>query len=280
MNMKWLITASAFALVSVSTAQAADVIVTHEPVATATATVVAAPTFSWTGFYLGGQIGSFSSKSEMDNLRSGKKVPIHKNFVPKMSGFIGGLYAGSNVDLGNGFVLGVDTDIAWANKSDSKTSKTRKIKQEQIAHLNGLLREHGIKVQERAQIKLDDTRTSSLNFKEKWSGATRVRIGFAADRILPYIAGGVAYTQLQGVGSVSIADKDTNKVIASGTISDETKSLVGYTLGAGIDFAMTDHAIVRAEYRYSDFGKKKFVNDKYDFSYKTNDFRVGVAYKF
>ncbi|WP_422614300.1 outer membrane protein, partial [Bartonella schoenbuchensis] len=38
--------------------------------------------------------------------------------------------------------------------------------------------------------------------------------------------------------------------------------------------------ILRAEYRYSDFGKKSFINDNVEVDVKTNDFRVGVAYKF
>ncbi|WP_332065372.1 outer membrane protein [Bartonella sp. CB189] len=282
MNIKWLITASAFALVSASAARAADIIVTHEPVTATTATpVIAAPAFSWTGFYLGGQIGNFSSKTKMDVLSNGSKVPVTEDFLPKLSGFMGGLYAGSNVDLGNGLVFGVDTDIIWANKDDTKTLRPSKIKAENLPHLNDVLRKAGIKINgERVQIAQDDMRTSGYTFKEKWAGATRMRIGFAANRILPYIAGGVAYTQLQDITSISVAQKDTGKVLASGVLTDETKSLVGYTLGAGVDFAMNNHIMVRAEYRYSDFGKKKFAQDKYDLSYKTNDFRVGVAYKF
>ncbi|AQX30694.1 outer membrane protein [Bartonella schoenbuchensis] len=56
--------------------------------------------------------------------------------------------------------------------------------------------------------------------------------------------------------------------------------MVGYTLGGGVDFAMADNVILRAEYRYSDFGKQKFAKDKLELDYQTNDFRVGVAYKF
>ncbi|WP_139412816.1 outer membrane protein [Bartonella mastomydis] len=277
MNMKWLITASAFAFVSVSAAQAADVIVPPSP--TPVAPVIVAPTFSWTGFYVGGQIGGFSGKTKMDILANGQKIPVDKDFLPKLSGFMGGLYAGSNIDLGNGLILGVDTDIMWADKSDTKTGKTYVIDQGHIAYINKMLKDAAINIGENA-LKKGDKRTHSFTFKEKWAGATRVRIGFAAERIMPYVAGGIAYTQLQDTASISITEKDSDKVIASGTLSDETKTLVGYTLGAGVDLAMTNNIIVRAEYRYSDFGKKKFSNDKYETSYKTNDFRVGVAYKF
>ncbi|WP_273757823.1 outer membrane protein [Bartonella sp. AU55XJBT] len=277
MNMKWLITASAFAFVSVSAAQAADVIVPPSP--TPVAPVIVAPTFSWTGFYLGGQIGGFSGKAKMDILANGQKIPVDEDYLPKLSGFMGGLYAGSNIDLGNGLILGVDTDIMWSNKDDTKTGKTYVIAPEHINYINKMLKDASINI-DKDVLKPSFKRTHSFTFKEKWAGATRVRIGFAAERIMPYVAGGIAYTQLQDTASISITDKDSDKVIASGTLSDETKTLVGYTLGAGVDLAMTNNIIVRAEYRYSDFGKKKFSNDKYETSYKTNDFRVGVAYKF
>ncbi|QEE08556.1 porin family protein [Bartonella kosoyi] len=277
MNMKWLITASAFAFVSVSAAQAADVIVPPSP--TPVAPVIVAPTFSWTGFYFGGQIGGFSGKTKMDILAKGQKIPVSDDYLPKLSGFMGGLYAGSNIDLGNGLILGVDTDIMWSNKDDTKTGKTYVIAPEHINYINKLLKDASINIDKDA-LKPSSKRTHSFTFKEKWAGATRVRIGFAAERIMPYVAGGIAYTQLQDTASISITEKDSDKAIASGILSDETKTLVGYTLGAGVDLAMTNNIIVRAEYRYSDFGKKKFSNDKYETSYKTNDFRVGVAYKF
>ncbi len=277
MNMKWLITASAFAFVSASTAYAADVIVPPQP--TPVSPVIVAPTFSWTGFYLGGQIGSFSSKTKMDILSNGKTIPVNDEFLPKLSGFMGGLYAGSNVDLGNGLILGVDTDFMWSDKDDTKTGPVYVIAKNHIAYIDKMLKDAGIKIGNNI-IQEGDKRTHSFTFKEKWAGATRVRIGFAAERIMPYVAGGIAYTQLQDIASVSITEKDTGKVIASGNLSDEKKTFVGYTLGAGVDLAMTNNIIVRAEYRYSDFGKKKFSNDKYETSHKTNDFRVGVAYKF
>ncbi|WP_208440294.1 outer membrane protein [Bartonella raoultii] len=121
--------------------------------------------------------------------------------------------------------------------------------------------------------------TLSHTLKQNWAGATRVRIGFAADRFMPYIAGGVAYTQLQDTLSVSVK-KDDGTAIVSKNLTDETKTMVGYTIGGGFDFAMLDNVILRAEYRYSDFGKKKFAKEKLEIKYTTNDFRVGVAYKF
>ncbi|WP_455475944.1 outer membrane protein [Bartonella sp. B17] len=277
MNMKWLITASAFVLASVSVVQAADVMIRHEP--TTITPVIVSPAFSWAGFYFGGQVGNLSSKMKMDFLEQENKIPINKDSLPKFSGFVGGFYAGSNVDLGNGLVLGVDTDIVWADKSDTKTISAQKIDEED--HKDQLIQIlEDAKIDIKDDIKVGDKQFNDFTFKAKWAGATRVRIGFAADRILPYIAGGIAYTQIHDVTSIYVKGKDTDQVIASGDLSDETKWLVGYTLGGGIDFSVTDNVIVRAEYRYSDFGKKKLAKNIYEATYKTNDFRVGVAYKF
>ena len=51
-NIKSLLLASAVAIVAISGAKAADTIVDQEPVP-----VVAAPSFTWNGAYVGGQVG-------------------------------------------------------------------------------------------------------------------------------------------------------------------------------------------------------------------------------
>ncbi|MEL6089223.1 outer membrane protein [Bartonella schoenbuchensis] len=277
MNMKCVITASIFALVSASAVQAADMPVQERPT-TVLPQVVVAPAFSWTGFYLGGQIGGFSSKSSSARTYGEtEEILVDNKAFPKFSGFVGGLYAGSNVDFGNGFVLGVDTDIVWSGEK-AKVSGSYDLPQAD-----------GAKALARAEIVAGSPTlvegadnnasrvTRNVTFSDKWSGATRVRLGFAFNRIMPYVAGGIAYSQIKA----SVAEKVD---VASAEKVDEelsgSKTLVGYTLGAGVDFAMTDSVMLRAEYRYSDFGKKTFIDDSIEVNHKTNDFRVGVAYKF
>ncbi|WP_208442035.1 outer membrane protein [Bartonella raoultii] len=306
MNTKF-VTASVFTLLSSSIVQAADVVV-EEPVHAASVAVVP-PTFSWAGFYFGGQLGGFSSKASAttpdvdiplfpdEEARSKPWIPVEKKYMPELSGFIGGLYAGINFDLGNNFILGVDTDILLTDRKDTKTvTKTPQegassksavgkpysdesyedgnegsgehVSEERTQFVgsrsNGIYRAGGEK----------ESAVFSHTLKQKWTGATRVRVGFSTGRIMPYVAGGVAYGQFQDVMSISVTGGDPFNAT-----SDVTKTMMGYTLGGGIDFAMTDNLIVRAEYRYSDFGKKKF-KDEIEIKYKTNDFRAGIAYKF
>ncbi|WP_375675638.1 outer membrane protein [Bartonella sp. CL100XZDX] len=293
MNTKSLIATSIAALISASAAQAADVVIPRE---TAPAVIAAAPSFSWTGFYLGGQVGNFSSKTKVTIPGEDKEL-VKKDNTPSPSGFMGGIYAGSNVDLGNGLILGVETDAVWVDREESKTARELTLTKEDVAFFNNALEKAKVELKDQQRFEIGDKVTEKHSYKEKWSGATRVRIGFAAvDRIMPYVAGGIAYAQVQGIQSVTgkgervkveqKADVVENPSIkqnvdlTGGTWADDTKTMVGFTIGGGVDFAMTDNVLLRAEYRYSDFGKKKFANDTREFNYKTNDFRVGVAYKF
>ncbi|GAA5102424.1 outer membrane protein [Bartonella acomydis] len=307
MNTKF-ITISVFSFVSSSIVQAADVVVPEKPVHV-TSSVVISPPFSWAGFYLGGQIGGFSSKISAitpdvdiplypdEEAKNKKWVPVEKKYMPELSGFIGGFYAGVNFDLGNNFILGIDTDILLADKKDTKTyNRTEETgddgpslsgsgsddeesvgsqKEEKKAKAIGSGVHGGFRSSLRNQ---NDAEKESITFthslKQKWTGATRVRVGFSAGRVMPYIAGGVAYGQFQDtLSTVITGDEPFNRT------SDATKTMIGYTLGGGVDFAMTDNVIVRAEYRYSDFGKRAF-KDEIELKYKTNDFRAGIAYRF
>ncbi|WP_455480961.1 outer membrane protein [Bartonella sp. B12(2025)] len=262
MNMKCLMTTSVIALTSACAAQAADVIAPSHEVAP----VVSAPEFSWTGFYLGVQAGGFFSKPEMNVLENNSNL-FSKDATAQPSGFMAGIYAGSNINIGNGLILGIETDASWADKVDIRLAPVVSFvekKSDATEPSDPIVYESGL--------------------KEKWSGATRVRLGFETSHhhLLPYISGGVSYASLEalyGVGKPQNKPENTSGyALADGF--DGKKTMIGYTLGAGVDFAMTHNVVLRAEYRYADFGKKKFADDKYEVNYKTNDFRVGVAYKF
>ncbi|AQX21705.1 Outer membrane protein beta-barrel domain-containing protein [Bartonella sp. CDC_skunk] len=114
--------------------------------------------------------------------------------------------------------------------------------------------------------------------KRKWLGATRMRLGLSAGRVMPYIAGGIAYAKVQFISSKTVNIGASKNTVPMSSL-DGAEVMVGYTLGGGFDFAMTDRILLRAEYRYSDFGAKKFK--KVDLKcHKVNDFRIGLAYKF
>jgi len=240
-----LIAASALILLSAAaSAQAADVVDDTPPPEAPAAPVQ--PAFSWTGFYAGGTVGgSWANADTRTRVRRGDNtVTVKKKLKP--DGFIGGIYAGYNFQVKDNIVLGAETDFLWDDVENSK------------------------------KLKLGDDGYTKWRVKQKWNGATRLRAGYAFDRFLPYVAAGVSYAEVKGLYLDGV-----NK---SGKPKDRTRA--GWNAGVGIDYVppiLNDHIVLRAEYRYTDFGKKTYkVSDdaRYRVKYNQNDFRVGIAYKF
>ncbi len=63
-------------------------------------------------------------------------------------------------------------------------------------------------------------------------------------------------------------------------------TLTGWTVGAGVEHAFTDHLITRLEYRYTDYGTASgmldpaFSTTKMKTDSTTSVVRAGIAYKF
>lgn len=111
--------------------------------------------------------------------------------------------------------------------------------------------------------------------RQDWEASARLRLGVTPiDRLLIYATGGLAVT-----GVKSRFDLPT--VPLTGTWHD---TATGWTFGAGLQYAITDHVSVRGEYRYSDYGKVDFnwpdAGGSYEHSLRTNAFRVGFSYSF
>lgn len=199
--------------------------------------------YNWSGSYVGGQVGYGSGSTD---LASAKEGHLGK-FRPK--GFLGGIYSGYNHQFNNNMVVGLDVDFNGAN-------------------IKKKLRENGAWVDSAGN---HGTTERSVTAKMNWNAAVRARAGYAVDRFLPYIAGGVSYGNYGFKGSSRDSDGDIANL-------DEKRTMVGYNIGAGVDYAMTDSLVMRVEYRYSDFGKIKEHGDSFDL--KTHDVRLGLAYKF
>lgn len=101
-----------------------------------------------------------------------------------------------------------------------------------------------------------------------WFGTSRARAGYALGRVVPYVTGGLAYGTVK---SRADAGSDWNL----------TDTVLGWTAGGGIDFALTDAVSARAEYLYVDLGDTRKFGE-YDFSASThfNVLRAGLNYRF
>lgn len=108
-----------------------------------------------------------------------------------------------------------------------------------------------------------------LRDESKWTGALRGRVGYAFDRFLVYGAGGLAF-----------ADRELKARGAVGG-SDDTVA-VGWTIGGGVEAALSDNVTARVEYRYSDFGTDSFSVAGTRMKSEATDNRVllGLGYKF
>ncbi|HEX3710984.1 MAG TPA: outer membrane protein [Pseudolabrys sp.] len=106
--------------------------------------------------------------------------------------------------------------------------------------------------------------------KNAWLGTARARLGYGGwNNWLPYITGGL------GVGDV----KATNSLTG-----DANKTMLGWTAGAGVEYALFSSWSVKLEYLYVDLGKFDCgsacgaASD--DVSFKTNIVRAGLNYRF
>lgn len=82
----------------------------------------------------------------------------------------------------------------------------------------------------------------SYTSRLRWFGTVRGRVGMAFDRLLPYVTAGWAY------GRGGIDGTSTTVQFNAG------QSYSGWTVGAGVEWAMLNQWSAKAEYLYIDFG--------------------------
>jgi len=77
---------------------------------------------------------------------------------------------------------------------------------------------------------------------QPWNAHLRLRAGWGFDSLLLYAAGGLAATGLE------IDDSDAG-------FGSDRERLLGWSLGAGLEIAVTPRLLVRVEYLYDDYGQ-------------------------
>jgi outer membrane immunogenic protein len=112
------------------------------------------------------------------------------------------------------------------------------------------------------------------SFRSNWQGSVRARLGYAADRALFYVTGGLAFADMR------------HSYYTAAVIESFSQTRTGWTLGAGVEYAFTPNWTARVEYRYSDFGRSNYASAVAfpGFSYQQRPqehaVRVGVSYLF
>ena len=271
----WLKGAAIAALTGVGAiaAQAADLPTTKGP---PPSPVFVPPPFTWTGFYIGLNAGAIiTSGSRSATLVVPAQDVWLNSYFPNgigngQTGFIGGGQAGYNWQTGS-FVLGIVTD--FDGTSLSKNFNFTSAPFVNSGFFNG------------------DTLNVNAKASLNWLGTTRGKVGFVVspdNRWQIYATGGVAYGG--GTSHFNVYNSNFN-AFWSGSPSS---TRVGWTIGAGTEYAITNNVTIGAEYLYADLGSRTITTNPNSIAaaafpgvyatakinYNASIFRALVNYKF
>jgi outer membrane immunogenic protein len=239
----------------------------------------AAPAWSWTGFYLGGNAGYSWGTWNSTNTAGNTNFPTSTGFTdtasPNVKGWLGGLQAGYNWQTGK-WVLGLEGDIQITGQraSDPGSSST-------VLAINPCL--------PFASCAGTQTTTTTVtnNWKMPWFSTLRGRVGVTPEpTLLLYVTGGLAIAGTQYANSISSTVAATVPVPTStttGSSLSQTTTSTGFAVGAGVEKAITTNWTVKAEYLYLGLGTHTFLTGTgFDTRVRLLDniARVGINYKF
>jgi outer membrane immunogenic protein len=200
----------------------------------------------WSGFYIGIQGGYADGDGDLD-VTSDSYLEVRRGFGIRSfqgwdegssdgDGFFAGAHIGVNRQDGH-IVYGLQADLNWSSL-DSGTAQAFS------------LAPRGDEGDEVAGF-------TSAKSEVKWYGTVTGRVGIAHGPLLAYVMGGLAYGNVKLDGVVTLAssfDEGDDLRFATASLSeDETK--LGYTLGAGVDYAVDQNVVLGFAYKYVDLGK-------------------------
>jgi outer membrane immunogenic protein len=109
-----------------------------------------------------------------------------------------------------------------------------------------------------------DDRFAVWKFSNPWFGTLRGRGGYAFSNVLFYGTAGLAFGSLR----------------AETLGFSESKTAAGWTIGAGVEFGITQNWSAKVEYLYIDLSDNRFITTGSTHGYQSNLVRVGVNYRF
>jgi outer membrane immunogenic protein len=196
-----------------------------------------APVYSWTGFYIGGNAGGAwerqSNSLSVDNqvllpgggffagaVVAGVNASGTQNL--NSAGFTGGGQIGYNYQSGN---------VVWGVELDFESLRQNANAGGGFSYITA------------------GTYTLNLNASTNWLFTARPRVGWAIDRSLLYVTGGVAATKRNV--TQSFFDPGAGGFAETATFS---KVQAGWTVGAGYEYALVNNWTIKGEYLFAGFG--------------------------
>jgi outer membrane immunogenic protein len=240
----------------------------------------AAVAYSWSGFYLGGNVGVIWSDARADPVSfttTGVDFPGRQavgqfpSFKIGGVGAAGGAQVGYNFQFAPSWVAGLEADIdaTSLNRTDTR-----------VYPLTPFIGGGFI-----------DPNTESATQKVDWLGTVRGRLGFTTleNRLLAFATGGLAYGHVHdSIYTIGVPDGAGPFLISasSGAVR------IGWTVGGGLEYAFQSKWSAKIEYLYYDLGTQNLTLDyapvpgdvgntiTYRFHDNGNLVRAGVNYRF
>ena len=245
------------------------------PVKAAPATPAVA---SWSGAYAGLGLGLRASRTDATKTSDNTVAPFNSGNADTLPlngvAFRGSPYAGYNWQVAPQWVTGVEADLGLANQ---KTT------------LSGIEFAPGGGQTTNAP----DGRNDGLSVKNTWDASLRGRLAYLVTATsLVYGTAGVAWQHFDLTStcvspSFCVLNGFTPAVISFST------TRTGWTVGGGIETALSRRWLARAEYRYADLGtawynlSRAFTSngggvrsENFDLAERTHTVTFGLAYKF
>ena len=193
---------------------------------------------SWQGLYFGGHAGGVWGNAGLTDTYDYIGDPTSKNSIGS-SGLIGGGQAGYNVQQGH-IVFGLEGDIGYLGLSGSKSAALTP--SPDCTHAYGI---------NSNLCKLSANYSTSGGLYGDLTG----RLGYATDRVLFYAKGGVAFLNADAKANYT----GGNWLGTASTFNfDHSDTLVGWTIGAGAEYAVSPSWSLKAEYQHFDFGTMSY----------------------
>ncbi len=199
------------------------------------------PSVSWSGFYLGGNLGAVTGASDFDagvrpdttyfntGTDSAQTAAAGRGMLSQ-GRFTGGVVGGYTTRVGN-ILLGLEVSANAFDFNDSRTGTDIFISDPNV-HFS-----------------------FTQTVKSDWIATLRPRLGWAQENWLMYVTGGLAWTRVE----FDFAYVDDNSQPGLGLPGASARgsartTKMGWTLGAGGEYALSRNWSLTGQYLFADFG--------------------------
>jgi outer membrane immunogenic protein len=220
------------------------------------------PAWSWTGFYVGGDVGAewMHDKWTATSLFNGGSPATGFTAAPidsssprdyDLAGFRDGGFVGYNWQFSPTWVGGIEGDAAWANNRQTQAGFPG-CAASAAPGFNCVI--GAVALPNGFPFGGDTTSVKML-----WDASARARLGYlVTSDLLLYATGGVAFQRIEVFGqcapyfNAALCFTNGGNVFAPGITQSTT--LTGWTVGGGLEHHFSGNWLLRAEFRYADFG--------------------------